>query len=104
MFNYNDFLNEMEFNMIPTDYEIKEKYHMDILIEEYVFTTTKFNDYSIYFMLTEEDDGLLPNNQLLSRYTELDKIPTIFFSLTDRPMDLGFNDLTNKNEFMEVMG
>lgn len=105
MKKYNEFLNEeIDFKIYETDFKLIKNKNLEQEIDEYQFTTTNDNNYSVYFMLTEEDDDILPNGQLLSRYTELNKIPTIFFSLSDRLFQNSFNNLTNKQEYLEVMG
>lgn len=105
MKKYVEYLNEeIEFNLIPTNFEINKINYQNKDIDEYSFETINGNLYSIYFMLTEEDDELLPNKKHLSDYTDINKIPTIFFSLQDNNFDDTFDILTNRNEYLEVMG
>ena len=95
-----EYLNEIDFNILSTEYVIDKQ--DDIL--RYSFLSDKKNSYSIYFFLTEEDNEKLSNNSYLTDYSESNKIPTIFFSLTERNFDDNFNELTNKHEFLEIMG
>ena len=104
MFNFKEFLNEISFNVVPTEYDPKKIIHEGNEIEENIFTSNNGNEYSVYFSITTENDIKLPNGNYLSRYTDLNKMPTIFFSLTERDFDSSFNNLTNKKEFLEVMG
>ena len=103
MFNYNNFnINEIDFNLKQTLFSVSIN---DDNIERYEFLTDKGNSYSVYFMITEENDIELSNGENLSKYTKLNKIPTIFFSLTENGLDgENFDELVNKNEQLEVMG
>jgi len=101
---YDEFIKEIEFNLIETEYITNYKELRDIEVEEKQFTSKNNNLYSVYFMITEEDDEKLSNGKYLSEYTELDKIPTIFFSISERGFGENFDKLTNKKEYLEVMG
>ena len=98
MFNYNNFrINEIDFNIVETEFTILRSDN----IERYDFISKKGNSYSVYFKMTDEDDEELSNGNQLSAYTDLDKIPTIFFSLTKRGLN---DDLVDKKEQLEIMG
>ena len=55
-------------------------------------------------MLTNEYNEKLSNGYFLKQYCDLENIPTIFFSLTERGFGSDFDDLTDKKEFLEIMG
>lgn len=95
-----EYLNEIDFNIISTEYAISK---MDDIIR-YTFLSNKKNSYSVYFRTTSEDNEKLSDSSNLSDYTDLNNIPTIFFSLTERNFDDNFNELTNKQEFLEIIG
>jgi hypothetical protein len=107
-----DFLNfrlneELDFNMVETKF--KEIPIDSIFIKNekdtiYRFITKSLNFYDLYFSLTEEFGSKLKDNTYITDYTN-DYIPTIFFSLTNRGLNVDtFDLLTNKNEKFEVMG
>lgn len=101
MFNYKNFrINEIDFNKIETIFTI----HSSDMMDRYDFVSNKGNSYSVYFKLTKEIDCVLSNGKKLLEYTILDKIPTIFFSLTERGLGDDFNKLVGKNEQLEIMG
>ena len=110
MFNYNNYreilnnLNEITFEKIKTSFDISNKFLENREVDEYSFISNKGHRYSVYFMITEEDDMKISDNKMLSDYTNLDKITTVFFSLTEREFGSNFNNLTNKNEYLEVLG
>lgn len=96
-------INEMVFDKIPTNYlTYKSKSIIPNLIDyKFDFITKKGNEYSVYVMMTKEDNLLFDDNTKLSDVI----IPTILFSETKNGLNpLYFNNLTNKNEFSEVMG
>lgn len=107
-----DFLNfklneELEFKMIETNF--KEIKINSILVKGerdtiYRFISNSGNSYDVYFSLTKEVGVKLKENTYITDYTN-NYIPTIFFSLTNRGLDINtFDLLTNKNEKFEVMG
>lgn len=102
--NFLDYLKEIEFNMIPTDYIINYTTLKNKKVESYDFDSKSGIGYSVYFLITNEDDELLSNNHYLNEYGDITNIPTIFFSLTNRGFGENFDDLTNNNEKLEVMG
>jgi len=75
-----------------------------LILLSYNFISNNDNSYSVYFLITEEDNIKLSNGEFLKEYTELNNIPTIFFSLSERGFGKNFDLLTNKMEFLEVMG
>jgi len=97
------FLNEMIFPSIQTTYDIdRSNNNFNTYDYRYTFKTIKNNEYSVYFLMTKEED-----NTTLNDGTILPNIiiPTILFSETKNGLDpLFFNKLTNYNEFSEVMG
>jgi hypothetical protein len=107
MKNYNsyklDLLTEISFEIIKTSYDISTKYLNNKEVLVYSFTSKKDNEYSVYFLMTEEEDFDI-NDKKLSDYCNLDEIPTIFFSLTKREFGESFDSLVNKQEYLEVMG
>ena len=98
-----DILKEITFEKIKTSYDILTKYLNGNEITEYKFTSKNNRDYSVYFMITEENDFEV-NEKMLSEYTKLDEIPTIFFSLTDRGFGSNFDELVDGNEYLDVLG
>ena len=102
MFNYNNYrINEIDFILIETEYIINI---MSNNIDRYDFLSNKNNSYSVYFKLTEENDIKISNDERLSKYTILNEIPTIFFSLTKRQFSDDFDDIVDKKEQLEIMG
>jgi hypothetical protein len=101
--NFLDFfkLYELDFNIKETEYNINI---LNNNINQYEFISKNNNSYSVYFKITKENNEKLSDNTYLKDYTNLNNIPTIFFSLTDRGFDNNFDNLTNKEEFLEVMG
>ena len=77
--NIFDYLKEIDFNIIPTDYVIN--YHILNYnnVESYNFTSKKGTQYSVYFLITSEDNELLSNKHYLNEYGDINNIPTIFF-------------------------
>jgi hypothetical protein len=100
--NFN--INEIDFNIYDVEYSISYHNINNNEIVSYDFLSNKNNSYSVYFMITNEKDTLLSNGDYLSKFGNINKIPTIFFSLTNRKFEDNFNDLTNKNEKLEVLG
>ena len=101
---YWEFLNEVSFDLIETNYEINYHVLNNLNVESYDFISNKDNNYSVYFMITKEEDEILSNDEFLSKYTQLNNIPTIFFSLTEKGFGKEFDTLTNNKEYLEVMG
>ena len=97
-------LNEITFEKLVTSYKISNKILNGKDVEEYTFISNKGNSYSVYFMLTKEKNQKIRDNEYLKDYTDLDNIPTIFYSLSEREFGYEFDKLTNKNEYLEVMG
>lgn len=110
IFNFLNFkLNEeLEFKMFETTFE-------EIIIDSimvydekdtiYRFISSSGTSYDLYFSLTSEFGSKLKDNTYINVYSGDNYIPTIFFSLTDRGLDVNtFDLLTNKNEKFEVMG
>jgi hypothetical protein len=107
--NFNKFkLNEeLDFKMSPTDYEIIKTNPLFISGNKddiYRFITKKNNNsYDLYFSLTYESDYTLSNGNNIKNITR-SFIPTIFFSLTERGLDVStFDKLTDEEEKFEVM-
>ena len=99
---------ELEFKMVRTDYEkIKTPSlfpNISGYDDIYRFVSNKGNSYDVYFSLTNERDHILSNGKNLHSYN-IDKIPTIFFSLTERGLDsMSFDKLTGNDERLEIMG
>jgi len=104
MKNYGNFIKEMLFNKITTNYKTFQTESEIANFSDYRFDfyTNKLNSYSIYILMTKEK-----NNTILDDGTILPNvvIPTILFSETKHGFNPEFfNKLTNKNEFSEVMG
>ena len=103
MFKFNEFLFEMAFESREVEYTILYKSLGGKMVEVYRFLSKNGTSYDVCFALTTEDDEELPNGDKLSDYTELDKIPTIFFSLTNRGFGEDYNDLSNKFEQFDIL-
>ena len=105
---YSDFLCELNFDLIyvkPTlSYTMLDNKDVGV----FTFDTRSNNYYSVYISISTEEDEEIYNTNLgkhhLSEYTELTKIPTIFYSLTSRKFGKDFDDLTNNKEYLEVIG
>jgi hypothetical protein len=91
---------ELDFNIHDTEYSIN---NIEDIIQ-YSFISKNDYSYSVYFKLTKEDNEHLSNGKYLKDYCDLNNIPTIFFSLTERGFGNNFDDLTSNKEFLEVMG
>lgn len=102
--NFFEYMKEIDFNIIPTEYNINYQNLNNKDVESYDFLSNIGTKYSVYFLLTNEDNELLSNNKHLLEYGDINNIPTIFFSLTNRGFGKNFDDLTNNNEKLEVMG
>lgn len=106
---FNEFrLNEeLDFKMIPTKFtkiNIPGLFISNVNDTIYRFTSNNGNSYDLYFSLTDESDSILDDGVVVKNMTT-DYVPTIFFSLTDRGLDVDiFNKLTNNGEKFEVMG
>jgi len=97
---------ELDFKMIETDFK---KIPIDSIFIPgekdtiYRFFLNSGNSYDLYFSLTKEVGSKLKDSKSISDYTD-NYIPTIFFSLTNRGLNVNtFDLLTNKNEKFEVM-
>lgn len=98
---YLDYLNEVDFNILSTEFSIS---NIENKILSYSFLSNNNVSYSVYFQITTENDEKLSNGKKLSDYTDINNIPTIFFSLTENGFGEKFDELVDKNEFLEVMG
>lgn len=109
IWNFNDFKinEELDFKSIPTTYysiTISPLFGVDKGDTIFRFKSNSGESYDIYFSLTYESNHLLSDGSKLYDYTNK-PLPTIFFSLTKRGLDVNtFDKLTNKNEKFEVMG
>lgn len=101
--NFYNFINEIDFNLYSTDYIINEHILNGKNVQSYDFISKNNISYSVYFLLTSEENEKLSNNHYLDEYCDLN-IPTIFFSLSQREFGENFDELTNAKEFIEVMG
>ena len=66
-----EFLNEISFNLNHTTYEINYHIFNELDVESYFFSKNK-NKYSVYFLITTEEDEKLSNGHKLSDYTKLE--------------------------------
>ncbi|MCK9417056.1 hypothetical protein M0Q97_10400 [Candidatus Dojkabacteria bacterium] len=103
MKKFYNFINEIDFNIYPTDYQINNHTLNGNYIESYDFISKNHISYSVYFLITNEKNEKLSNGHFLNEYCDLN-IPTIFFSLSQREFGQNFDDLTDAKEFTEVMG
>lgn len=99
-----EYIKEIDFNIISTEYYINYHKLDNNDVESYNFVSKNNTKYSVYFMITKEDNVLLSDKTYLKQHGNIDEIPTIFFSLTERNFDDNFDDITNNNEMLEVMG
>jgi hypothetical protein len=105
-----DFLNfrlneELDFRPIKCDYDNRQVNNNGLIINIFTFLTKSNTSYSVYINDTLESNHLLSNGVYLQSVNKNKPIPTIYFSETSRGLDpIYFNTLTNKGEFMEVMG
>lgn len=96
---------ELDFNPIKCDYESKFINNGGLIISVFTFKSKSGVSYSVYINNTLESNHLLSNGVYLQSVNNNKSIPTIYFSETSRGLDpIYFNTLTNKGEFMEVMG
>lgn len=105
---FEDFINEeIEFNLIPCGYTSSKISHLGYDIDSFTFTTNKQNSYTVYIHYVIESNHRLDDGTLLQNLNKNKDgiIPTIYFSESDRGLDPeSFDVLSNKGEFMEVMG
>lgn len=103
---YDNFINEeIDFNLINCQFDRNFIDNFGISINCFTFITNRDNSYTVYIHNTVESNHLLESGILLQSINNNKQIPTIYFSETSRGLDPRyFNLLTNKSEFMEVMG
>jgi len=101
---FDEYIKEIEFNILETEYTTNYKKLNNVDVEEKTFISNDNNLYSVYFMITTEEDEKLSDNSYLINHTKLNNIPTIFFSLTERGFGENFDKLANNKEYLEVMG
>jgi len=103
--DYQNFkLNEdSEFKMIPVEYQEEFGSILDKDTIIYKFRT-KYDEYSVYFSNTYEDNHILSDGSMLYEYCDGKNIPTIFFSLSSRGLSADFDKLTKLKEEYTVLG
>lgn len=96
---------EMDFDIIPCVYQSGTINRGDLIIKTFTFRSESNTQYTVYINETHESNHLLSDNTYLQDINNQRPIPTIYFSETSRGLNpLTFGSLTNKNEFMDVMG